>query len=591
MKKKICALLLCVCMSFCIFTGCTLFQKDALASNREVVAVVGTENITREEVVNLYYTYYYNYYYYIYGYSGDSLMTLVYDSLVTRKLILTEARGVIKLKNSEINELWDKVYKSVNETLDGKIKEYLKADDYKETDKLYKDYIESKDESKNYIYKKYILSALKEISYGDGFVTDDVVISDKNGLPINTADFKEFENKEYRMKAYISWVSDLRTSAKTLGKDDSVDSVVNAELNRIYTVQYESKLVEKYQEYIEQNINITDSDLVGKYNTLVNTDKQTFNNIEAYNKAMTDSERKTIPLYHPTVDGKDNKGYFGVQHILINFTTEMQDILKNLPGSDPAKDEVYRAEYKAKLAEFKAKLENGEIKVAYRENYDETAPGYDKDNYKEISATESKVVFSDVIAEIDALALKIGSEKDYTYTSFAMDFNKLMYKYSQDPGLFNKDKPTYYTGYYVPANEKENGSWAQEFAETSRKLLAQLTFNDDGTVNTTGKLYAYEATTYGIHIIMVTNPTFNEELVKYVSGASDEVIVQAMKNTQISLFTNKTIYDYIYEQVLADKKATYFNKYMADILEKKEQNGFVKYFIKGYDKLMGEKKK
>lgn len=572
MKKKIFALILCFCLSLSIFTGCTLFQKDTLRFNNEVVAKVGNQTITREEVVNMYYTYYYNYYYYIYGYSEEELMDLVYDSLVTRKVILEEAKGVIKLKNSEINEIWEDVYESIQDTLDSKVKTMLENDGYDEDSDEYKEYFPEDEDAKKYVFKEYALEKLPKPDYSNFDPNDEALSENNNKLP-QEADYE----KDYMKKAYREWVTGLIQSARLAGKSTKVQDVLQAELDRQYKVFEESKIIEKYQEYIEgQNLSIGEETeatklILEKYEKLLTADQQTFGLLGNYEKTMNGTDNKNLVFYH----NPESQGYFQVQHILVSFTEEQKKILEAMDGYDEAKDEIYRQEYLDKLNEFMQELMASEDGIMYRENYD------DEDAYKEIAAKDSTVTFKNLQAEIDALVAKIGVG-GYTYNDYAKDFNELMYKYSADPGLITEGSLSQFTGYYVPVAQDENGAWIKEFADASRELYASYTngFTD-------GKYYTTVATSNGVHIIMISGGVVKGDIVDFSGLDTDEQKIQALQDAYISLRQDKSIYDYLYELVLEDQKETFFNSYMTKKVEELERSGKITYYYKTYKEIMG----
>ena len=507
MKKKILALVICFCLSLSIFTGCTLFQKDTLRYNNQVVAKVGNQTITREEVVNMYYTYYYNYYYYIYGYSEDELMSLVYDSLVTRKVILEEAKQIIQLKNSEVNELWEQVYENIQDTLDSKVKTMLENDGYDEESDLYKEYFPEEESSTKYIYKLYKLETLPKPDYTNFDSNDEALSASNNVLPK-----EEDYTKDYMVKAYKEWVTELIQSARLAGKSTNVNNVLQAELNRQYKVFEESKYIEKYQEYIEgQNLSIGNETeaaklVLEKYEMLLTADQQTYGLLGNYETTMNGTDNDNLVLYH----NPNSQGYFQVQHILVSFTAEQKKVLESMDGYDEDKDAIYREEYLQKLEEFMNDLISSENGIMYRENYD------DEETYKEISAQDSTVTFANLQAELDALvnALKTGG----SYADYAQGFNELMYKYSADPGLITEDSLSQFTGYYVPLDPEENGAWIKEFADASRDLYT----NSYEKAFADGRYYTMVATSNGVHIIMITGEVQEGNLVDFSGIEHDD---------------------------------------------------------------------
>ena len=159
-----------------------------------------------------------------------------------------------------------------------------------------------------------------------------------------------------------------------------------------------------------------------------------------------------------------------------------------------------------------------------------------------------------------------------------------MYKYSADPGLITEDSLSQFTGYYVPLDSEENGAWIKEFADASRDLYT----NSYKKGFADGRYYTMVATSNGVHIIMITGEVQKGNLVDFSGIENDDSAkIQALQNTFISLREDKSVYDYLYELVLADQQETFFNTYMGKKVEELKENGTIVYYYKTYDEIMG----
>ena len=135
--KKLGKLLICLSLASSIaFTGCSLVQRNTERYLNRTVATAGDITISKQELVSAYNSYGYQYVQY-YGYTGERAIKTVLDGLINRKIMLEEAKAVIKEtdngemayyngetkiatitnKNVWQNAVWTEAFESINEQI------------------------------------------------------------------------------------------------------------------------------------------------------------------------------------------------------------------------------------------------------------------------------------------------------------------------------------------------------------------------------------------------------------------------------------------------------------------------------------------
>ncbi len=222
-----------------------------------------------------------------------------------------------------------------------------------------------------------------------------------------------------------------------------------------------SQKITSLQNYLTENIEVTDAEVMDSYTALLNEQSSTYSaDVSAFDTAM--SGNSTV-LYYP------NDNYFYVKHIL-------------LPFSDAQKAELDA--YKARVNVTKEQIESFRARLADSIVAYPHVAGED-DKSRPMSVAQ---IMNEVKAKM--LPLEINTrEAD-------LMFDELIYEYNTDPGAFNNNK-----GYVVKykLNDGESETYMQEFADGARYMRDNLSV---------GQVY-YEPviTDYGVHIMYFASTT------------------------------------------------------------------------------------
>ena len=254
------------------------------------------------------------------------------------------------------------------------------------------------------------------------------------------------------------------------------------------------KKVEMLEEMITEGITASREEVTQKYNTKLDSQKMSYDNdIAAYHSAVTGDDGVTV-LYNPA------DHYIYVKHILLSFSAEKQDELKELEKT----------------------LSPSAYERALQEAVEQTVV-YEHVNGEDNTANPKTVqqVFNEVVAAMSPLAADAKQAEH--------KFNELIYKYNTDPGIFAND-----LGYAVKykLDENEEDTYMTAFANGARD------FRDNG-YSVGAVLDNYVITPYGVHIM-------------YYAGNTSKKVVGL--NDYQTAGQYKTIYDIIEEEVLESKK-------------------------------------
>lgn len=492
-------------------SGCSLVTENTDKYYQEVVAQVGSKTVTREEVLNAYNNYsFYTYY----GYSEKQVFDMVYNMLINQKILVQEAEKLFELNITEQNEIWETVRITINGYLDTYEAEVRALHNAEEMPEAETEEDEEIKELKDY-ERTTISNPRKD--------TDTVLVSGFEA-PKKADNF-------YRYLAYNKYVSLLQKQSVVYGYNLSREQALQKEIDRQYNSAKDSKLVELYQEYIKGQLTISEQEIVDKYTTLLNKQIQKYAVDGEYNTAVTTTTGEELVLYHDDLPGS----YFYTHQILIQFSDEAKEILKNHSGyvvsidSSYTVDEEIRDSYLA-LREELAK----EIEITYTDQDGE----------------EQKINFAQIWADLNDLVEEYETSGKTQEQAIAMAKKFFEYKfyYSSDKvstssGTVNADTKSLDSlwnllGYVFASDSSEKNNFAKEFSNAAYELYDAYNADQTFAIN-------YAVTDYGVHFMMFTGLT--------PGGPVAESNYESLSSTKVSIMTNQTIADYIYELLLKEK--------------------------------------
>ena len=86
--------------------------------------------------------------------------------------------------------------------------------------------------------------------------------------------------------------------------------------------QKESRLLEKYKEFINKDISVSEEELTSRYNFTLTNNMLTVYDEDTYKTAVEGDSSQDL-LYH-----KEKNGYFTVKSILLKFSEDQENALK-----------------------------------------------------------------------------------------------------------------------------------------------------------------------------------------------------------------------------------------------------------------------
>lgn len=605
-KLKLFSLVLCTFMLLSVFTGCSLFVTNDGKDKNKVELVIGEEQITREELSQLYYSFYSQNSSYFYYYGEEQIADLFYRSVIASKLTLQEAKKLIAnntivVTDEDYKDIWKNVFDYFDNQVTTAEKAILTSKGAKDED-LPKRLQTSKDsEEKAYKYEPY---KFEKVEYKPATGTQATAPEIDGKIPelkarlfkYNTS--KDKENPVYediaeaelkvRNQAYEQYISSLVLSAKANNKDTNRNTVIKTEVERVFKSYYESKLQELYQDYINSTSARSDEGytdhysnaaIVKKFKELLNASTESNTVEDNYIEVVTSTDNDTLILYH--YNGKYK--FFSVQHVLISYSDEILSQLKNTNGYDAAKDLEIRNYYE----QVRAALVGGTSDI---ENMETTYRDDDGYTVKDANGNKLKITIGEIVSKFNEEANKRLTELHQTEEYIAMNaeqrnladirvrtllFNEFAWKYSGDTGSLTNDKLAGVLGFTITSENNNHGSFVKDFTNGAREMYASI---EDETKKL-GEEIKYVVSDYGVHMMMITGVYEPGELVK-ITGKSDDQIVEELKNNYVSNLSTQTLYEYVYD-LIKDKtvgdNGTFYADFRNAMLKKYTDEGKVKY--------------
>ncbi len=593
--KRIVGVVICFCFAMLSFSGCSLWTLNQDKYLNQVVASYGEISVTLEDVYNAYYSYG-NYYYDEQGAPTFNGIKTTAEQLLNREILLqylkngdSEGNGKIILTQNELNDVWEGVYKYINDAATSFETSLLEADglslpaDATETEEDLEDYErEYAAYEKTYQYVNGKLEKIQKTPEDIEKFSQDIFqwteeemegfpkLEDKlASLEVNEKALRAYQNfrsvwwegkghteknskgELYSEKAWNKYISSLKSAESGKNLSTKSEEIFYRELDRLFDAHYESKIFTAFQENFEKDEAISESVVLAKYKLLREAQEETYGAItiqadssKIYNNYVTAMKNRSAPIMW-TVDESD---WFQVSHILIKFSDQDIEDLKDLQ-TELSNDGISKADYDLKVKKIK-----DDVTVVDRE-------------------TGEPVKASKVLEQLgEELQGKSSKSK-------IQIFNNYIYRYNMDAGANNADY-----AYYIPADEN-NDSMVTPFANASRELRAQgvgsisdlievnaLDGYEDNDGNTQTPSYS------GYHIVMylgeISAPEVNTQKL-------NDHILNPLNNNDTN---SKTMLDYVIEQITYSN----YSGYEKSLLNQLKTEGSVNYYSAVLNELLAK---
>lgn len=553
MKKRIFSLIIGLCCTVSLFSGCNLFGTDYNKYYNEVVAKNGKYEITREELI----TGYSNYGQSLVSeqnYTVEEALNATMKMLLQRKMLLdkikTEAQKEVantalttkdykyELTNSEYNA----AVKETWEYIDSQIKTYV-TKNYDDPDSVFT--AETKEDPEHAGSKTEFTQTIKVENGKIKLVTEEVE-DDASKLSVydyTKPNFIASDVVDSVMKEFISDLKDAESYKKP--KDTTDKAVLNRELDRVFETALDNAYLTKFETSYTANYGSENGYLTGattqailnKYIAMYNANKEEYeiDSTSFYKNLVDSSNRQNYVFYGYTED------IIEVHHILIKFANE----------EDKYEDDPLLSDEENESAEENLNT----IYNTYAKERD--ADGYETG--KTVSVYELRnTLIQNIINYADGTFVK--GSKEYT-EYVTTEFDKLMYKYNEDDGILNAQ-----FDYAVGANGSTG--MVESFTNAAIELY---------NTGYTGAISGIVESTYGYHIVLYTNKLTNVDI-----SAVDIELLESIKLTS-STCSEDNMLEYIYSLVKEDAYSTYEQ----NVLNTLEANTSYVYYKSVYKDLLG----
>lgn len=562
MKKKFTGLLICfmlICIS--LFAGCSLVETNndklynAVVSEIKNKEGVKVAEITNRELLSGYESYGATYVQ-SYGYTKEKAVDMTLTQLQNRKITVLTAEDIFGIKSTgeglstlEKTYLWEKTASSLKSNIDYYYNEIVgEKEEESSTSIVFTGYSKNatleKDENNSYVIKK----EDKKDGVLDSFRPEgaDRDYNNENDRKKLYDDFMEYKtiNADYE-KAFNLYLTDLKTAEYGMKLSTETKSMVEREIKRLYNIAYENYMVEKYQEYVVKEDDISYSvnvdDILNLYSSKVRT-AYTQYVIEGDSGYDDDVKNSLNDVYYFKTDSNSTQ-YFTVANILFKFNDNQTATFNEIK----TKYESNNGNYDFESYQHDLDALYSSIEPVIRKLNNVTGA------YEEIENVDNLTV-EDIIK--DKIQIAIQSAQTTGNINFIGDtINELIYQYNEDSGMFNAES-NYVIG--VDKDGKAVSSFVEEFNNAGLKL-----YNE-------GKIGNFEVTRsdYGIHVVIYMGKCENLfggiDYSFDLSRKNDESLqgqsaIEVLYSTRVNPLVDKTYFDVLYDEIYSDDSSYYIS--------------------------------
>ncbi len=576
MKKKFTGILMGIllfCMS--LFAGCSLVVTNNEKLYNAVVAEIKNNEgqvvatITNRELISSYSSY--GSYYVQYGYSQEDALNMTLTQLENRKIMLLAAEEYYNV---------DREGKNISPEHKTYLYEQTESSLYANLDTFYDEVVGNKeDDSTDDVIKfnGYTKNAELQVDAHDNlmivksekykeFLSDYRPTSgnkdykkDKEELYTALLDYVRYD-KNYT-KAFEKYLRGLKTAEYGMNLSTDTKSLFMREIDRLYNVNYETYLLQRYSQDRQNHSNLSSIDVQNVLDAYANKVKASYTKYQVEQNSGYDSDmQNSLKDMYYFKNGVGDTKFFTVANVLFKFTDEqtaqynaLEEKLNNKDGSYTHQD--YERDLEKLYKSITPKI---------RKLNEETG------EYEEQENTQNLTV-DDIVSDIKA---KLATAQNSTLNYLGDTINEFIYEYGEDTGMFNAE-----SNYVIGIDKDGNAvsSFVEEFNEAGIELY------DEGR----GEIgdVCVTRTNYGIHVIIYTGKCENlftgiDESFKLTG---DEAI-KKLYNTRVNLLVDKTYFDVIYDELYSDLYSYYENaniKFLKENYEIREYRGRIADSIKG----------
>lgn len=536
------SLILCVIM----FAGCNLIERNPKKYYGQTVAQIvfadnSEKSFTMEDLLQAYNNYGSQLQQNDQNMTGEDVLKQTAELMVQRYLLVEEIKKELgELSVPEKNVLKRETYNHINSTL-ASLEDEIRVEwdrvileeetPAEEKTSLRAEYTEYKPTVEKQYYEETV-NGVTRLNYKLVKVQAETEAEDTS----DPGQFKQdITDADISAEAWKRYIKNLQTNNEDLGKSYTDAEAFQAEVDRIYGILEQNKYISKYQEAIENGLEIVTDSVVESYKEKYKRDYELYENDEAaYHAAMANDASSVY--YHPNSGNE----YVYVTHILFKFSDEQTKEIENIKNLYKS-NSITKAVYEARLAEA--------------QSIDRTVVTYEENGVTK--TTNATLAYQDILANVNKF------DKDVQFELRAKEFNKYLYKYNDDEGIMNKD-----FAYVVNLDTNVTDQMVKPFADEARRLQKEVGV---------GAMSEPILTDYGYHVMFNLGPVKN--VVSY--NDINNLTWEALYNVKTQPSTEKTLFHLEYDAINSNsnKVSAILTSKIADLTAEVE---VIKYWEKRY---------
>ena len=519
----------------CLLSACNLITINNQKYLSQTVASVDDIKISMEDLLLGYNSFGYNYVQQQ-SMSTEEAVKKTLETLIDRELVLKKAKEKFgDLSITKQNEVWKEVYDYVN----GQVKTYADEIIKNENWNIPSQTDETKTTATKFTpYEKKV----ERTKNADGSYTYSRIVEKEEETDTELIKFElnEFGNEEITKKAYSKYITKIKKSRDEYSKLSN-DVVFEKETKRIYDIYAKNKYLTMFQEDYENNMAVDVQKIKTKYIELVKNSAFTYKiDKSAYDKKMQSTSSGAGEVYyHPF---EESKGYIGVAHILLKYSDEQSNQIKEL--------ETKLSNGSITPEQYKHELEKVANSIVVKNKQDENAP--------------AKSV-NEVFAEISNALNACGNDEDARVKTFI----KYIEMYNDDDGIMSALNS--YSQYYaINLDTSVTDTMIKEFADASRSFYTEN--KETYTIYESPVLGSY-----GYHIIFNMGVYKNDIPLNDI----DKVTETYLFETECMKGTNKSLFDKMLELV----DSSTYSEYQTSLIKDLRAGKTINYNKTAYERL------
>ena len=565
MKKFTTILMTCLIMLVVVLTGCASFKVDKVKYYNEVLAKVGSDNITRFDLINAYNNYGYSNFVTQGGQSEAEALVSTMDSLVKRKLVYKYALDneqyslseyeITKLFNSTMDSLLEsfktnkdtarKIYNleaKADTQTEAESKESIKFSEYDYTKRVqvveveqngqtikqikYKntDTEQDADEIEPVLDPKYVTGFSSYTKYGivkallAEFMERFYANEDNEDADL----YKKVCDKAIELSCnnLINYEYYLREDGKRLSTNQ--EDLLYRFVERTYQSQLESAYITKVNTVYLKTETLSNESITNAFKAMYQSDYAKYaNDVQAYNEKIISTDGDLI-YYNPV--SEDEFGYF--LHVLL----PLNNVEADLTWLKEHRHLYTDAEYIAKQQEYIDQIMCAERTI------------------NEVRDDETGEVLHEEGVVLDSQKSVIDVLNEYREEVRDLDsFKKFMFKYTTDTATLTADMP-YVIGYNpetytgkLNADKKLTGAHSMMVNNFTREAIRLMKENKSYT-----NYDEYILTNYGIHLLYYVAPVTNKISIENINKVTVEQLDAMILNEATGESYLDRVFDLVY---------------------------------------------